>query len=103
MWYQLGTSEVQRLEKWFSSKGFPRYLERIFKKYDKDGSGFVEGSEITAVVLELLDADDEDIPPLSKADIERVIAKHDNNDDQKLDLAEFSTLAKALIMEAAGQ
>jgi len=56
------------------------YLRGIFNQYDKDGNGYIDHDEATAILKDF---------KFTQKEIDDLIKKHDTNNDGKLEYSEF--------------
>jgi len=59
-------------------------MEECFKMYDQDNNGFIDSSELEAMMIKL------SLLPISKKDVEEAMSELDTNKDQKISWEEFS-------------
>lgn len=80
-------------------------VKQTFDEYDKDGSGYLEKSEIKNLIkktfhdksLNLKNMNSEDYEKLLDKDCDKLIAKIDENSDGKVSLKELTDLMGPLI------
>ena len=99
-------AELQNeMNAFFESEDFNGECKKQFDSYDNDASGYLEKSEVTTVLKELvaiLPTEKGKSLEVTDKDVEDAMADLDTNADGKLSLDEFKNFAKMIFMAALG-
>ena len=84
------------MQQFFESDDFKNECKKQFDEYDKDKSGFLDKTEMKAVLKELAASIPDDkgkSMEVTDKDVEEAMKDLDTNQDGKISLEEFSQLA----------
>ncbi|CAD8065258.1 unnamed protein product [Paramecium sonneborni] len=76
------------------------FSNRVFDKYDKNKSGFIEKDELTLLLNNLAKEINSQLP--TKKEIDYIVRYLDKNNDQKISRNEFQELGKLMVKAFQG-
>ena len=90
---------TEQLNEYLEGEEFKQECEKGFKELDKDGSGFLDKTELRQCLEELAGAFPQDgasSVTVTDADVDEAMKDLDTNHDNKISLEEFNVLAKII-------